>query len=74
MLCLINTTSSLIRFMIVTSLDVWELFTYTTLILSHISSKYELARRVAHKRTANTIGKSSLIAILLADQELGKDP
>ena len=63
MLCLIETTtSSLIRFMIV------------TLKLSHINSKHELARRVAHKRTANTIGTSSLIAILLTDQALGKDP
>ena len=42
-------------------------------MLSRINSKRELAKLV-HKRTAKAIGKRSLIAMLLADQALGKDP
>ena len=46
MLCVTATTTrSLVRLMIVLSLDVWELMIVTALILAHIDNMRELARR-----------------------------
>ena len=57
MLCVTaSTTRSLVRLMIVLSLDVWELMIVTALILAHIDNMRELARRLAHRWMASSMG------------------